>query len=80
MISQETVIKYTSPNHGYTGILYGKTSMRILDPDGNEVLHTGSRNVNSLEELIPLVENYETLRQRLSDICLDDTLDDDAEI
>lgn len=50
-------IKYTSDN-GYTGILYGESSMSIYNPEGREVMHTGFRNVNTMEELIAAVEGY----------------------
>ena len=48
------VIKYTSEN-GYTGVLYGKSSMSIYDPEGHECLHTGFRNINAYEELVETV-------------------------
>lgn len=37
------VIRVVHPN-GYSGVLYGKRSMRIFGPDNKEVLHTGFRN------------------------------------
>ena len=49
-------IEYKSEN-GYSGSLYGRASMRIYDKNGNEVLHTGFRNVNTLEELKEVVDN-----------------------
>lgn len=49
-------IEYESEN-GYKGVLYGKSSMSIYDKDGNERLHTGFRNVNTLEELKEVVES-----------------------
>ena len=42
------------PN-GFEGVLYGTSSMVILK-DGEEVLHTGFRNVNTEEELIDVLE------------------------
>ena len=50
-------IKYTSDN-GYTGILYGKSSLSIFKPDGTESMHTGSRNINTYEELTKIVDEY----------------------
>ena len=50
-------IKYTSPN-GYTGVLYGESSMIIYNPDGTESIHTGSRTPNTYEELVELVDNH----------------------
>lgn len=49
--------RYTSDN-GYTGILYGKSSYAILDKDGKEVLHTGSRAFNSHDELVKQVDEF----------------------
>lgn len=48
-------IEYKSEN-GYRGILYGKSSMAILDPDGKLVLHTAERTPNTLEELQETVD------------------------
>lgn len=50
-------IEYTSPN-GYRGILYGKSSLVILDPQGHESLHTGKRGINTLDELAQMVDDY----------------------
>ncbi len=43
-------IVYCSPN-GYTGILYGKSSMAIEDPDGHIVLHSGRRTLTRAKSL-----------------------------
>lgn len=51
------VIKYTSPN-GYTGILYGKSSFKILDEQGHMVFHTGFRAINTKAGLIEQVESF----------------------
>ena len=53
----EKRITYTSDN-GYTGILYGKRSYAVIDKDGREVMHTGSRNINTYEELKEHVDNF----------------------
>lgn len=50
-------IKYTSKN-GYTGVMYGKSSLVILDENGKEVFHTGSRTCNTYEELIEQVDTF----------------------
>ena len=56
------MIEYKSPN-GYRGVLYGKASMSVYDADGKEVLHTGSRKPNTLDELKEVVEKMpETIR------------------
>ena len=41
--------------NGYSGALYGTSSMSIYRPDGSECLHTGSRNVNTEAELMELL-------------------------
>lgn len=48
------------PN-GYTGVLYGKSSLSVRF-NGREVLHTGSRNVDTSEVLYELLE-------RMPEIC-----------
>lgn len=60
-------IKYTSKN-GYTGILYGDASLVILDKEGNEVLHTGSRSINTYDELIQVVEEYPEFKKMLNKV------------
>lgn len=50
-------IKYTSEN-GYTGVLYGKSSLAIYKPDGKMSMHTGFRNINTYEELVELVDEH----------------------
>lgn len=49
--------KYTSKN-GYTGVMYGKSSLVILDRNGKEVFHTGFRNCDTYEELIEQVDTF----------------------
>lgn len=48
--------KYTHPN-GYSAVLYGELSMVILHND-KEVMHTGSRSVNTEDEVMELLNNY----------------------
>lgn len=43
-------IRVEHPN-GYSGVLYGESSMMIFDKEGNQVLHTGFRNIQTREEL-----------------------------
>ena len=61
------VIKYKSDN-GYTGILYGKSSMSIYNPEGKEVFHTGFRKkeINSLEALKEQVDTFPEFQELLS--------------
>ena len=51
------IIEYTSDN-GYTGRLYGKSSLIIFKPDGTESMHTGSRNINTRDELKRIVDEH----------------------
>lgn len=59
------VKKYTSSN-GYTGVLYGKSSLSIKDKDGREILHTGFRNINTYDELVECVETFPQFIELLS--------------
>ena len=49
------VIKCEHPN-GYSGVLYGKSSMAIYDKDGHECLHTCSRTPQTEAELYEVLE------------------------
>ena len=69
-------IKYTSSN-GYTGVLYGKSSLAIYDKDGKLSLHTGFRSANTYEELVEIVEEHPQLLKLIHSIPFDD--DDDEE-
>ncbi len=53
-------IEYKSAN-GYSGMLFGKSSMLIFDPAGKESLHTGTRSINTFEELKEAVDTYPEL-------------------
>ena len=57
-------IKYESEN-GYTGMIYGESSMRIIDPYGKEVLHTGFRTISTEEELKEFVDDFPNKRKSL---------------
>lgn len=70
-------IEYRSEN-GYRGVLYGKSSMSIKDKDDNEVLHTGFRSVNTLEELKEAVETMPKLME-MHQKYFDEMLADDKE-
>lgn len=64
---KETRIDYKSPANGYSGSLYGKKSLRILDPYGNEILHTGFRSINTYEELKEMVDDMPHFIQLLDE-------------
>jgi hypothetical protein len=53
-------IKVEHPN-GLSGILYGRSSLAIYDQYGHEILHTGSRNVNTEDELYDILEKTKEL-------------------
>lgn len=44
---------------GWSGMLYGKSSLVIKDSKGKVRIHTGSRKINTIEELETLVNNAE---------------------
>lgn len=73
------VIKVEHPN-GFLGILYGKSSMNIYDEDGHEILHTGSRNIDTEEQLYELLEGMQKFVEVMADIVLEDEDDDDSNI
>lgn len=55
-------IEYTSSN-GYRGVIYGKSSLIIWDTNGNMSMHTGSRNIETYDELVKVVDECpETLK------------------
>ncbi len=73
--------KYKSEN-GYSGVLYGKSSMSIYNPEGEEVFHTGFRRkeINSLEALKEQVDTFPEFEKLLKshwDDIKNDTEDDD---
>lgn len=73
-------IEYKSDN-GYTGVLYGESSFSVYDESGKEVMHTGSRNINTYEELKEQVDEFPKfmaiLEQRWDDL---EDCDEDADI
>lgn len=42
--------------NGFRAILYGEKSMVILDPAGEEVMHTGFRSCNTESEIMDILE------------------------
>ena len=59
--------KYNHPN-GYSAILYGESSM-VIQYNGKEVMHTGSRSVNTEGEVMELLNKYPKM---MSDLFEDD--------
>ena len=71
------VIKVEHPN-GYAGVLYGRASMAVYDPQGHEVLHTGSRAINTSEALYNLLGNIPKMIKTFSAADLEE--EDEGEI
>ncbi len=49
--------RYVSKN-GYSGRLYGRSTLVIYDPDGKECFHTYSRKINTYKELVETVDTF----------------------
>lgn len=62
--------------NGYHGCLYGKSSMSIFK-DNKEVLHTGSRNINTSDELYEILSEMPDFVEMLANIDFDDEEEDD---
>ena len=62
--------------NGYYGCLYGKSSMSIFK-DNKEVLHTGSRNINTPDELYEILSEMPDFMEKLVNIDFDDEEEDD---
>ena len=60
-------IKYTSDN-GYTGVIYGRSSLVIYNPDGKVSLHTASRAIDTYDELVELVDRHPEVMKRMREI------------
>lgn len=67
--------------NGYSGRLYGKSSLSIYNREGKEVFHTGFRNINTRDELYRVVDEYPmfigTVGKLIEDT--DDTLEEAEE-
>ena len=61
------LIKYVSERNGYSGVLYGESSMVIYDPKCYEVLHTRFRAGDTLEYLKEVVDTADKLRAMLNE-------------
>lgn len=57
-------MEYKSEN-GYSGVLYGTSSMTVFNPEGKAVLHTGNRNVQTFDELKVLVDTMPEFMEKL---------------
>lgn len=62
-------VKYKSDN-GYSGFLYGDSSLIVYNPNGDQVLHTGHRGINTKEELQELVDTMPEFMKKLDMLTL----------
>ena len=53
-------------HNGYVAKLYGKSSMQICK-DGNEIMHTGRRNVNTEKEVKVILDKMPKLLELLQE-------------
>lgn len=58
------MVEIKHPN-GYIGILYGESSYAVLDKDRKEILHTGSRCINTEKEVYEQLERIPKLLEIL---------------
>lgn len=49
---------YQNTVNGYYAVLYSKSSMKVVSPEGKEVFHTDSRTVNTEDEVVEMLENF----------------------
>lgn len=59
-------VTYTHKN-GFSAILYGKSSMCILK-NGKEIMHTGSRSVNTEKEVMELLEKQPEFMELMNEV------------
>ena len=60
-------LEYRS-REGYTGVLYGKSSVVVYDPTGKEVFHTGFRKAQTLEDLKQITDEIPDFLRRQKDV------------
>ncbi len=58
--------EYTNPETGYKGVMYGKSSLSVFDKNGKEVMHTGSRKINTYNELVHFVDTFNEFLKMLA--------------
>ncbi len=71
------MITYVSPN-GFKGVLYGESSLSIYAADGHEILHTGSRSIDTYDELVDIVEQFPSFYKTLLNAHIEDDDEDDG--
>ena len=72
------IIKYTSEN-GFSGKLYGKSSLSVYDRKSREVFHTGFRTINTIDELKEFVDTYPEFGKMLAERVKNDDENGSAE-
>ena len=72
---ENNVITYE--NDEYVGKLYGKSSMIIKHKSGSPSLHTGSRSINTYEELKEQVDGFPEFLKILENADYEDDDEDD---
>lgn len=63
--------EYKSPN-GYRGVIYGRSSLVIWDPYGDTSMHTGSRNIETYDELVKVVDEWPETLKKLQEVISND--------
>ncbi len=58
------MVSYVSPN-GYKGMLYGESSIKILDYAGKEVFHASNTSFKHFAELKEFVDDFPNKRESL---------------
>ena len=67
------MIEYTSEN-GYTGQIYGKGTMIIVDRYGKELFHTAHRNIQTFDELKEEVDGFPEFQKKITEFLKNESL------
>lgn len=59
------MISYVSPN-GYKGIIYGESSVKVLDHTGKQVFHAQNTSYRTIAELKEFVDDFPNTRESLT--------------
>lgn len=72
----ELIVKH--PN-GYSGMLFGESSLAVFDNRMHEILHTGDRNIETAEDLYDMLEDIPGFVEMMQKINFDAELWDDED-
>lgn len=61
------MIKYQSKN-GYTGMLYGESSLKVLNHKGETVLNSANSQIKNMPELIEFVDDFPNRTPKLLEL------------